>query len=107
MAQSAGSSFQATCGRAFPTPIPLQHTPVRQTSSQDPTFCPDFVCRIRENMQKARGVRGEEQSMWGGSDGKAEAGRRSLIPLLVLFRQNPPTSCVLLPTTLDPFAYSP
>jgi len=65
------------------------------------------VRRIWENTQGVRGVRGEEQNLWGDSDEKAEAGRTFTVPLLVLFRPNLPTSSVLLPAPPEPFAYSP
>jgi len=68
MPLSGGFSSQAPCGRDLSTPNPLPHTPVRHLSSHDTPFCPDFVCRIRENTQRVLGVRGEEQSLWGGLD---------------------------------------
>jgi len=65
------------------------------------------VRRIRENMERVRGVLGEEQNLWGGSDEKGEVGRTLTVPLLVLFRPNPSTSSVLLPAPPELFAYFP
>jgi len=65
------------------------------------------VRRIREDTQRVRGVWGEEQILWRGSDEKAEAGIMFTVPLRVLFCPKPPTSSVLLPAQPEPFAYSP
>ena len=52
-------------------------------------------------------MRGEDQSLDGGSDENAEAERTFTVPLLGLFVPNPPTRSGLLPAPPEPFAYSP
>ena len=65
------------------------------------------VCRIRENTQRVRGVRGEEKSFWGVSDEKGLGEGLGTFSPLLLFHPHPPTSCVLLPLPPEPLAYSP
>jgi len=107
MPLSACSSSQAPCGLDLCTPNPLPHTPVRYPSSHDTLFGPNCVRRFQENTQSVRGVRVEEQNLWGGSNKKAKAGRTFPVPLLILFRLNPSTRSVRLPAPPEPFAYSP
>jgi len=56
---------------------------------------------------KGSGVQGEEHSLWGGSDQKGLGEELGMFSPLLLFRPNPPTSCVLVPTPTKPFAYPP
>jgi len=100
-------SSQVHCGQDLSTPNPLPHSPVRHPSSHDSLFCLDFICRIWENTQRVQGVRGDEPSWWVGSDEKGEWRRTFPVPLVVLFRPNPPTSSVLLPAPPEPFVYAP
>ena len=53
-------------------------------------------------MQRVRGVRREEQSLWGGLDEKGLAEGLGTFSPLLPFRPNPPTSSVLLPVPLNP-----
>ena len=107
MPLSAGSPSQAPSGRDLSPPNPLSHTPVRHPSSHYIPFYPDLVCRIRENTQRGRGVHGEEQSSWGGSDEKGLGEGLLTFSTLLLFRPNLSTSSVLHPAPPEPFAYSP
>ena len=59
------------------------------------------------NTPRVRGVQGKEQSLWVGSDKKAEVRRRFTVLLLVFFRPNPTSSSVHLPVPTEPFAYCP
>jgi len=106
MPLSAGSSSQAPCGLNLSIPNPLPHTPVLHHSSHDTQFGPDFVRRIWEITPRVWRVPGDEQSSWGGSDQKPEAGRTFPVPLLVLFHPNLHTRSVLHPPPPEPCAYS-
>ena len=102
MPLSAASSSQVPCSLDLSTPNPLPHTPVRHPSSHDTPFCHDFVRQIRENRQRVQGVRGEEQSLLGGSDKKGEVGRTFLVPLIVLFFRTPPKAIFFSLDTPNP-----
>jgi len=55
------------------------------------------IRRIRLKTERVRGVRGEEQSLWGGSDEKGRGEVLGTFSPLVLFRLNLPTRSVPLP----------
>jgi len=65
------------------------------------------VRRIRENTQRVRGVRGDEQSSWGGSDERGLGEGLGTFSPLLLFHPNPPTSSVFSPHPPNPLRILP